>query len=181
MKLNRRSALSTTALMASVSQSRTGWRQSPSKCLPQAALASFSDSAVAFNYDGVYIGRPSSTSGVFYDLQRVEVLKGPQGTLYGRNATGGAINVIPNRPKLGQFSGEGQVGYGNYNWLTAQAALNVPVGEQVAVRVAGTVASRDAFATDDAFLIAQRGDRIEETARAFGHRGAHECLVAFVV
>ena len=109
---------------------------------------SYSDPAIAFNYDGVYIGRPSSTSGVFYDLQRVEVLKGPQGTLYGRNATGGAINVIPNRPKLGQFSGEGQVGYGNYNWLTAQAAINVPVGEQVAVRVAGTVASRDAFLSD---------------------------------
>src|SRR6185312_10598687 len=69
-----------------------------------ATVNAYSDPAIAFNYDGVYIGRPSSTSGVFYDLQRVEILKGPQGTLYGRNATGGAINVIPNRPKLNDTS-----------------------------------------------------------------------------
>ena len=86
-----------------------------------ATVNAYSDPAISFNYDGVYIGRPSSTSGVFYDLQRVEVLKGPQGTLYGRNATGGAINVIPNRPKLGDTSVDFSLGYGNYHWLTGQA------------------------------------------------------------
>jgi len=109
---------------------------------------SYSDPAIAFNYDGVYIGRPSATSGVFYDLQRVEVLKGPQGTLYGRNATAGAINVIPNRPRLGQAAGEFNLGYGNYDWLTGQGAVNVPLGEQVAVRAAGMVSRRDAFLSD---------------------------------
>lgn len=108
----------------------------------------YSDPAISFNYDGVYIGRPSSTSGVFYDLQRVEVLKGPQGTLYGRNATAGAINVIPNRPKIGELGTEFSAGFGNYDWLTGQAALNLPVGENVAVRVAGSMSHRDGFQSD---------------------------------
>ncbi len=63
-----------------------------------------SNPAVAFNVDGVYVARTQSLAGMFYDLQRVEVLKGPQGTLYGRNASGGAVNVITNRPKLGDTS-----------------------------------------------------------------------------
>ena len=67
---------------------------------------SFSENAVAFNFNGVYVARPSAPAGAFYDLARVEVVKGPQGTLYGRNATGGAINVIPRKPDLGKFGGE---------------------------------------------------------------------------
>jgi iron complex outermembrane receptor protein len=113
-----------------------------------ATVNAYSDPAISFNYDGVYIGRPSSTSGAFYDLQRVEVLKGPQGTLYGRNATGGAINVIPNRPKLGATSFEMSAGYGNYNWFTSQVAVNVPLGDKLAARVAGTVSSHDGFIND---------------------------------
>ncbi|MXO71034.1 TonB-dependent receptor [Altererythrobacter buctensis] len=108
----------------------------------------YSDPAISFNYDGVYVGRPSSTSGVFYDLQRVEVLKGPQGTLYGRNATAGAINVIPNRPEIGEQSVDFMLGYGNYDWLTGQAAVNVPLGETLAMRASGSVSRRDGFMTD---------------------------------
>jgi iron complex outermembrane receptor protein len=113
-----------------------------------ATVNAYSDPAISFNYDGVYIGRPSSTSGVFYDLQRVEVLKGPQGTLYGRNATGGAINVIPNRPKLGDTAYEMSIGYGNYDWLTGQVAVNAPLGDRVAVRLAGSISSHDGFQSD---------------------------------
>ena len=108
----------------------------------------YSDPAVAFNYDGVYIGRPSSTSGSFYDLQRVEVLKGPQGTLYGRNATGGAINVIPNRPKLNTLSADAVASYANYDTVTAQGALNVPIGDRGAFRLSGNYAAHDPYYND---------------------------------
>jgi len=125
------------------------------------ALNAYSDPAVAFNYDGVYIGRPSSTSGTFYDLQRVEVLKGPQGTLYGRNATGGAINVIPNKPKLREFAVDGVASYGNYDAVTAQGAVNVPAGEHVAFRLAGSYARHDGYQTDGTFNQKEYGARAQ--------------------
>lgn len=109
---------------------------------------SYSDPAISFNYDGVYIGRPNATQGFFYDLQRVEVLKGPQGTLYGRNATGGAINVIPRRPELGETGGEFQASYGNYDAIQGQAALNVAIGDRGAFRIAGAYGSRDGYLSD---------------------------------
>ena len=107
-----------------------------------------SDPAVAFNIDGVYVGRLTATSGTFYDLDRVEVLKGPQGTLYGRNATAGAINVIPTQPKLGEFSGYVTASYGNYNSIIAEGAINAPLGENGALRVSGTVTNRDGYLND---------------------------------
>ncbi|MBN8814326.1 MAG: TonB-dependent receptor [Sphingomonas sp.] len=111
-------------------------------------LTSNSDPSTAFNFDDVYVGRPTSSNGVFYDLDRLEVLKGPQGTLYGRNATAGAINVIPTQPKLGELSGYATVGYGNYNALTAEAAINVPLGPNGALRVSGNYSKRDGYLKD---------------------------------
>lgn len=109
---------------------------------------SYSDPAISFNYDGVYVGRPNSTQGFFYDLQRVEVLKGPQGTLYGRNATGGAINVLPNRPRVGVTSGEFQTSYGNYDAIQAQGALNLPIGEDGAFRLSGAINRHNGYLSD---------------------------------
>ncbi|HEX8445961.1 MAG TPA: TonB-dependent receptor [Sphingomonas sp.] len=108
----------------------------------------YSDPAIAFNYDGVYLGRPTSTSGAFYDLERLEVLKGPQGTLYGRNATAGAINILPAKPRAGEFSGFVNGSYGNFNAVNVQGALNVPMGEDGAFRVSGNVVDRDGYLDD---------------------------------
>ncbi|MEY2927698.1 MAG: hypothetical protein RL367_2175, partial [Pseudomonadota bacterium] len=107
-----------------------------------------SDSAIAFNIDGVIVARPSSTGGVLSDIDRIEVLKGPQGTLYGRNATGGAINIITHKPELGKFGGNASVSYGNYNALQVNGALNAPLGDRAAVRVAGQYVKHDGYMSD---------------------------------
>ncbi|MDZ5646010.1 TonB-dependent receptor [Nitrospirillum sp. BR 11828] len=107
-----------------------------------------SDPAVAFNFNGVYIGRTTGTTGYFYDLERVEVLKGPQGTLYGRNATGGAVNVIPHRAELGETSGELTVEYGNYDAVRVDGDLNMPLGKDAAVRAAGIYVRHNGYMND---------------------------------
>jgi iron complex outermembrane recepter protein len=95
---------------------------------------SLSDSALAINLDGVYVARPSSASGMFYDVSRLEVLKGPQGTLYGRNATGGAINVITNKPS-DVFGGEFTADFGNYDAKNFEGYINVPFSSAVKARL----------------------------------------------
>lgn len=106
------------------------------------------DSAVAFNVDGVFIGRPHSTAGFFYDLERIEILKGPQGTLYGRNATGGAINVLPRAPEPGAWGGEASAEFGNEDWLRFDGAVNVPLGERAAIRAAAFHVEHDGNMND---------------------------------
>lgn len=108
----------------------------------------YTDPAIAFNVDGVYYGRPGSTIGAFYDLDRIEVLKGPQGTLYGRNATGGAINVLTAKPILGKWAGRVALGYGNYNAIDGEAFINAPLGENAALRISGKVLDRDGYYSD---------------------------------
>ncbi|MGD9967222.1 MAG: TonB-dependent receptor [Hyphomonadaceae bacterium] len=109
---------------------------------------SLAEPAVTFNFDGVSIGRPSSSTGFFYDLERIEILKGPQGTLYGRNATGGAINVLPRRPELNALGGELIAEYGDYDSVRIDAAINLPIGQQAAVRAAATSVRHDAYLND---------------------------------
>lgn len=133
----------------------------------------YTSPAVAFNVDGVYIGRPSSTIASFLDVAVVEVLKGPQGTLYGRNATGGAINVIPTKPIPGETSGYVSGSYGNYNAFGIEGALNLPVGDDGAIRLAAAVNERDGYNTDgtfDAKDVAFRGQFYAEPAPGFDIR-----------
>ena len=107
-----------------------------------------SDPATAYNFDGVYIGRSSATVGSFYDLERVEVLKGPQGTLYGRNATAGAINILPVQPKLGDTSGYATASYGNYDAATAEGAVNLGLGKNAGLRLSGSYSDHDGYLRD---------------------------------
>jgi len=93
------------------------------------------DPAVAFNVDGIYNGRPSGAGGTFYDINRVEVLRGPQGTLYGRNATAGAVNVITNDPTQ-KYAGDASVTFGNYGTIDTEGMANIPITDDLAVRAA---------------------------------------------
>ncbi|MCW6528621.1 TonB-dependent receptor [Sphingomonas sp. MMSM20] len=108
----------------------------------------FAEQGVAFNLDGVYLSRPAAPAGLFYDLERIEVLKGPQGTLYGRNASGGALNVITAKPQLGVLGGNATAEYGNYNAVKASGAVNVPIGDNAAFRFSGQYAKHDGYFSD---------------------------------
>jgi iron complex outermembrane receptor protein len=120
----------------------------------------FADSAIAFNFDNVYIGRPTSTGGFFYDIDRVEVLKGPQGTLYGRNATGGAINIISKQPTLDSWGVDATAEYGNYATVRVDGALNAPLGSDAAIRLAVFHVQHNGYMNDGTDDQDQTGGRL---------------------
>jgi iron complex outermembrane receptor protein len=101
--------------------------------------------SAAFLLDGVYIARPQEADVSFLDINHIEVLKGPQGTLYGKNTTAGVINVITNKPTFGKVSAGGNIGYGNYNTFSADAFVNLPATDWAAFRISAAYDSRDTF------------------------------------
>ncbi len=103
------------------------------------------DPAVGIHVDGLYSPRPQGSLALLFDLDQLEALRGPQGTLFGRNSTGGTINVIPARPDLGENYGNVQVGYGNYNHQQLRGVLNVGVSERVALRATFMSDTRDGY------------------------------------
>ncbi len=102
------------------------------------------DPGVALHIDGVYVGRNSAAVGDVFDVERVEVLRGPQGTLYGRNATGGSVNVISKRPTQ-ETEGFADFTYGNYNNLRVRGVANTPLSENLSARVAIFAESHDGY------------------------------------
>ena len=101
------------------------------------------DPAAAPHINGIYIPRPRGMGTMFYDLERVEVNKGPQGTLYGRNAMAGTLNIITAKPKLDRFGGYAQFGGGDRD-SGFEAAVNVPLSPTFAIRAAGFQTSKNA-------------------------------------
>ncbi|MBE1529710.1 iron complex outermembrane receptor protein [Sphingopyxis sp. OAS728] len=101
------------------------------------------DPGAAPHLNGTYIPRPRGLGLMFYDLDRVEVNKGPQGTLYGRNALAGTLNIITAKPRLGEFSGYAQAEIANRSSYGAEGAINIPLGETFALRAAGYYINRD--------------------------------------
>jgi iron complex outermembrane recepter protein len=101
------------------------------------------DPGAAPHINGVYLPRPRGLGLMFYDLERVEVNKGPQGTLYGRNALAGTLNIITAKPKLGQTSGYLQADVSDRSGRGAEGAFNLPLGETMAARAAFQYVKRD--------------------------------------
>jgi iron complex outermembrane receptor protein len=106
------------------------------------------DSAVGYAEDGVYLTHPSALTPVLFDLKRVEVLLGPQGTLYGRNTNAGVLSFVTNDPSTDGLSGRVRIGGGNYSAFNSEAAINLPLSGIWALRLAGASEKHDGYADD---------------------------------
>ncbi len=104
-----------------------------------------SQPGVAFHINGVYVAHVMALAQDLIDVERVEVLRGPQGTVFGQTSTGGAINVITRKPEIGETSGELALSYGNYNYAKVNGALNVPISDTLAARVAAQYMRHDGY------------------------------------
>lgn len=107
-------------------------------------------SSVAVNFDGIYTARGTAIGPLMFDIQRMEALRGPQGTLYGRNASGGALNIITQPASLSGTEGYVAVELGNYNLQRMQAAVNGVLSQNFAIRLSSQITRRDGYLSDGA-------------------------------
>jgi outer membrane receptor protein involved in Fe transport len=130
------------------------------------AVGASTEPAVSIHINDTYINAPRLFETEFFDIERLEILRGPQGTLFGRNATGGVINVITRKASTDAVGGYVDAEYGNYESVKLNGALNVPViSDLLAVRLAGTIIMRDGYTEnlfdgsdiDDRDIYAMRG------------------------
>jgi iron complex outermembrane receptor protein len=123
------------------------------------------DPSAAFMQDGVYIARPAGQTANFLDVERIEVLRGPQGTLYGRNTTAGLVNVISNAP-TNQLEGRVALEAGTYNNRKIEGVINVPVNDALALRAALSTRKQDPFLKNGQGTMLRPGmDRDDRDAR----------------
>ena len=123
------------------------------------------DSATAVHSNDIPLLSTRLFETEYFDLERIEVLRGPQGTLFGRNATSGVVNVITAKPDLSGIHASGEAEYGNFNSIQVKGMVNVPLGDMFGVRLAGFYLNRDGYTKnlfddsriDDRDLYAIRG------------------------
>jgi len=112
------------------------------------ALQTF-DPAVGIYVDGVYLSRIQGALLGLFDVERIEVLRGPQGTLYGKNTTGGAISIVSRKPDLGELKASGSALYGRFDQIVLNGYVSAPlVTDKVALSLAGQWDKRDGIVTD---------------------------------
>lgn len=104
------------------------------------------ESPVAIYVDETYISQMSGAGFLLFDIDRVEILRGPQGTLFGRNATGGLVHYVTVKPNTDEFAGYGNFTYGNFNRFKAQGAVNIPMGDKLSARISLATHQGDGYA-----------------------------------
>ncbi len=122
--------------------------------------------SVAFHMDGIFVASPFALQTDFIDVDRIEVIRGPQGTLFGQNSTGGAINVISKKPSMNESFGKSDITFGNYGLSKFRSSNNIPLGQNIASRISFAITERDGFSDnivtgqdlDDASSLSIRGD-----------------------
>ncbi|MBN7795534.1 TonB-dependent receptor [Parahaliea mediterranea] len=123
------------------------------------------DPSVAVYLDSVYMGRTQGMGMEVADLERVEILRGPQGTHYGRNATGGAVNFITVAPEIGRWQFKQQLSLGNRNKLLSKTMVNVPITDELAVKGYYLTAREDGFIDNRGVGEARYGDEDRDAQR----------------
>lgn len=109
------------------------------------SISATSDAGVAVSFNSSSVIQNRLFEQEYLDIERVEVLRGPQGTLYGRNATAGVVNVISHKPELGVWEGEIDMEVGNFQTQRLRGIINVPLGETFAARAAFAMTDREGF------------------------------------
>jgi len=131
--------------------------------------------SVSYHLDGVYVASPFALQTDFLDLERLEVLRGPQGTLFGQNSTGGGINVITKAPTFDEIYGSADLTLGEYSQVKARAAVNLPLSDSLAARVSVMSNKHDGFSDnvangqdlDDADSISARAKVLYQPSDTF--------------
>ena len=124
------------------------------------------DPSVAVYLDGVYVARSQGLAMDVADIERVEVLRGPQGSLYGRNATGGAINFITKAPELGRFGFQEALTLGNDNLLRSRTQANLPLTDTLALQLSYLTVKKDGFVKNEGTGVSRFGDQDRQAYRA---------------